>query len=168
MTQLWTNTAQNPSRFLERDPAVARRMIAELGVPDCGHTDAMLFLFGQKSKGVPLRSAEKLTMMPEQGYSLGYHYSPIMRMTFRKDGQDLIQTVKLADYKVAKGYVQEICGVHLAYFPTCGNLAILEEWEGYQYRKWEYKERRYVPAPPTIGLFGLGLAGLYWIRTRKK
>lgn len=163
-SSVWTNTAQHPSDLLNRDPQVARDMLTQLGVPSCARTDAMNFLFVQKS---PLKymPAEVLTVTSEAASTAtGTVFSPLMHMTFRKNGQDLTQVVHLAEHKVATGYTQTFsCGgqrIHLAYFESCGNLARLEEWESYHhwyYRDFDQCQTNTVPEPSSAALLVLGL-----------
>lgn len=168
----WTNTAQNPSRFTDRPPQASRSAVRKLNVPECAMDDVMNFLWGQSS-GLPLRSAEVLHVTHEAASTISRIYSPVMKMSFYKAGRDYFEYVQIERGKLAKGYVQvfECAGrrMHIAYFPKCGNLALLEEWQNYYHRKTIYGKCRTgtVSSPQTIGLFALGIASLAWIVRRR-
>lgn len=118
----WTNRAEHPSDARDRGFEVTHHLMQLLDVPQCAQVRLASDVIGS-SNDRPLFVGN--TMIEAHDVS----YDTTMSMTFRKDGEDYVTTVKpvLQEPFVAELYTYKCDNTttHVAYMPKCGNLALL-------------------------------------------
>lgn len=127
MTAPWTNTARNPSRLGAR-PEATPAVLRSMGAGSCDAVHIQAFVDNQHTGDIIIQSAAG-------GFTNGrFVYHSEMQMSYAHAGQDHVIWSRANEDVMAAGRVMRIrCDgemVHLAHWPTCGNLSrVYPLWE---------------------------------------